>query len=101
MLSGDTHTFRASFTKSSSDRWFSSVVSLLRTSTVLFHLDVPMTVHSAGDLRSFRASPMAIFSMLRRYLWLTGRSVESTLSPCRLLRSMLRWVSHREGWSME
>ena len=101
MLSGDIHTVRASATKSRSRRWFSRVVSLARMSTVLFHREVPMTAHSVGDFLSALAIPVAIFSIILRYFWLTGRSVESMAMPWRLRRSIDLWESQREGWSME
>ena len=79
MLSGEIHTFSAFLTQSRAASLRNKVVSLERTSIVLFHLLVPMMVNS-DDLFALMMSP-EVFSNSFRYLLLTGRSVESRGSP--------------------
>ena len=58
-------------------------------------------VHSADRFELLLAVSEDVFSICRRYLLLTGRSVESTDNPCRFLRSTDLCDSHLPGCSME
>jgi hypothetical protein len=68
---------------------------------VLFQRLVPMTLHSDLLFPLLVVLSLSVFSICLKYLELTGRSVESMDNPCRFRRSMLLWVSHLPGWSIE
>ena len=97
MLSGDIQTNSDFLTHSRESRQRRRVVSLERTSTVLFHRLVPMMAHSEELRLRLRLTSSEVRWNARIYFWLTGRSVESMGSPCLRRRSMDLCVSQRPG----